>query len=184
MRKAIALWVFVAMASILSPSSLVFAEGKGQGQSVKPPGWEKEKKKGWKGEVPPGIEKKGGEIPPGLSKEDEGEGKGGNLLDGAAARKKGGKVPTSHRALHLRGKKRGNQRRNSGGRPRRSTGGWRMARSYAWSWTCSSGIATDGCQGVGESRDGKSVTVSGELVRFQGGGRKQTREEVLQCPPT
>ncbi|MFQ5830779.1 MAG: hypothetical protein ACE5JD_16730 [Candidatus Methylomirabilia bacterium] len=107
MRKAIALWVFVAMASILSPSSLVFAEGKGQGQSVKPPGWGKEKKKGWKGEVPPGIEKKGGEIPPGLSKEDEGEGKGGKPPGWSRGKKKGWQGADKPPGLAPQGKEKG-----------------------------------------------------------------------------
>lgn len=49
--------VVLATASAFLGGSLVWAQGKGPGQ--KPPGWEKGEKKGWEGDAPPGLEKKG-----------------------------------------------------------------------------------------------------------------------------
>jgi len=68
MYKAIRCWVFVVIASILLTGSLTMAEDKTKGGGDKLPGWEKREKKGWEGDVPPGIEKKGDWLPPGLSK--------------------------------------------------------------------------------------------------------------------
>lgn len=55
----------VAIASAFLGGSLAWAQGEGPGK--KPPGWQKGEKKGWEGDAPPGLEKKGG-MPPGLKK--------------------------------------------------------------------------------------------------------------------
>lgn len=67
----------VTIVFILIVGSLALAEGKAKGRGDKPSGWEKGEKKGWKGDVPPGIEKKGSWMPPGLSKEERAEWKNG-----------------------------------------------------------------------------------------------------------
>lgn len=73
MCRAMRCWVFLAIASVLLAGSLALASGKAKGRGQKSPGWEKGEKKGWKGNVPPGIEKKGGWVPPGLSKKQQAE---------------------------------------------------------------------------------------------------------------
>lgn len=77
MRRVVRWCSFVTIASILIAGSLALAEGKAKGRGDKPHGWEKGEKKGWEGDVPPGIEKKGGWLPPGLSKEEQSEWKNG-----------------------------------------------------------------------------------------------------------
>ncbi len=77
MYRAMRWYSFVAIVSIVLSCSLVLAEGKAKERGNKPPGWEKGEKKGWKSDVPPGIEKKGGWMPPGLSKEEQTDWKDG-----------------------------------------------------------------------------------------------------------
>ena len=89
MRKLMRNCVFVTIAAILLAGSMVFAHDKSKGQGNKPPGWQKGEKKGWKSDVPPGIEKKGGSIPPGLSEKEGREGKQGRLSGWSRGEKEG-----------------------------------------------------------------------------------------------
>jgi len=77
--------VFVTIAAILLAGSMVFAQDKSKGRGNKPPGWQKGEKKGWKSDVPPGIEKKGDWLPPGLTakgKIDKAPGRGPGRKEG------------------------------------------------------------------------------------------------------
>lgn len=89
MRKLMRNCVFVTIASILLAGSMVFAQDKSNGRGNKPPGWQKGEKKGWKSDVPPGIEKKGDSIPPGLSEKEGREGKQGRLSGWSRGEKEG-----------------------------------------------------------------------------------------------
>lgn len=91
MYRAMRWYSFVAIVSIVLSCSLVLAEGKAKERGNKPPGWEKGEKKGWKSDVPPGIEKKGGWMPPGLSKEEQAEWKDGNPPGWSSGKKEGWK---------------------------------------------------------------------------------------------
>ncbi|MBA7610341.1 hypothetical protein ES703_17549 [subsurface metagenome] len=77
MFKSMRWWVFISIVFISFTSLLILTESKAKGEDDKPPGWEKGEKEGWEGEIPPGIEKKGGWMPPGLSKEEQDEWKDG-----------------------------------------------------------------------------------------------------------
>ncbi len=59
--------VLVAIAAVFFAGSVATAQDEGKGRGGRPPGWAKGKKRGWKGDVPPGIQKKGGR-PPGWAK--------------------------------------------------------------------------------------------------------------------
>lgn len=77
-EKQIGLFVIaVTTVFVLLANTGALAQGKGKGRGEKPSGWEKGEKEGWKGDIPPGIEKKGGWMPPGLSKEEQTEWKNG-----------------------------------------------------------------------------------------------------------
>jgi len=89
MRKLMRNCVFVTIASILLAGSIVFAQDKSKRRGNKPPGWQKGEKKGWKSDVPPGIEKKGGSIPPGLSEKEGREGKQSRLSGWSRGEKEG-----------------------------------------------------------------------------------------------
>ena len=80
--------VFIAVSMVLA-CTVVLAQGKGR--SDEPLGWQKGEKKGWKGDVPPGIEKKSGWMPPGLSKEEQAEWKDGRPPGWSRGEKKGWK---------------------------------------------------------------------------------------------
>lgn len=85
-------WVAVGITvSMVLTCTVVLAQGKGKGESDKPPGWQKGEKKGWKGDVPPGMEKKGGWMPPGLSKEEQAEWKNGRPPGWSRGKKEGWK---------------------------------------------------------------------------------------------
>jgi len=62
-------WLLIMIVFIFllfSTNRVLWAQGKGD---IKiPSGWEKGEKRGWEGNVPPGIEKKGNWLPPGLNK--------------------------------------------------------------------------------------------------------------------
>lgn len=89
MRKAIRCWVFVVITSVLLGGPLAIAESEVKGESDKPPGWEKGEKKGWKGDVPSGIEKQGGGIPPGWSRGKKEGWKGADMPFGLQEKEKG-----------------------------------------------------------------------------------------------
>jgi len=82
--------VFIAVSMVLT-CTVVLAQGKGKGRRDEPPGWQKGEKKGWEGDVPPGIEKKGGWMPPGLSKEEHAEWKNGRPPGWSRGEKEGWK---------------------------------------------------------------------------------------------
>ncbi len=76
---------------LLTATAALPAKGKDKGGEGTPPGWEKGEKKGWKGDLPPGIAKKGGWMPPGLSKEEQAEWKEGKPPGWSRGEKKGWK---------------------------------------------------------------------------------------------
>lgn len=85
-------WIVVLITvSMVLACTVVVAQGKGKGRSDEPLGWQKGEKKGWKGGVPPGIEKKGGWMPPGLSKQKQAEWKNGRPPGWSRGEKEGWK---------------------------------------------------------------------------------------------
>jgi hypothetical protein len=76
---------------LLTATPALTGQGKAKGRHEGPPGWEKGEKKGWKGDLPPGIEKKGGWMPPGLSKEEHAEWKEGKPPGWSRGKKEGWK---------------------------------------------------------------------------------------------
>ena len=79
----------VTIVTFLLVGSVAFAQGKGKGTSDSPPGWSKGEKKGWKADVPPGLQKKG-DKPPGW---DKGKKKGWEAGVPPGLQKKGDKPP-------------------------------------------------------------------------------------------
>lgn len=73
MGRVIRGWVLVAIASVLLTGSFAIAGDKAKGRGDKPPSWGEGEKKGWKGDVHPGIEKKGEWLPPGLRRKEQGK---------------------------------------------------------------------------------------------------------------
>ncbi len=100
MYKAMRCWVFVAIASLLLAGSLALAQGKGKGRGGKPPGWEKGEKKGWQGDLPPGIEKKDVWLPQGLTGKEEAKGK----IDKAPGRGPGKRRQRERKNKRMKGK--------------------------------------------------------------------------------
>ena len=88
-------WVFVlslaTLSLLLTTTAALTEQGKAKGRHEGPPGWEKGEKKGWKGDLPPGIAKKGGWMPPGLSKEEHAEWKEGKPPGWSRGKKEGWK---------------------------------------------------------------------------------------------
>lgn len=92
MCKGMKLGAFVLIiASVLLGSSCALAQGQGKEHSEKRPGWQRGENKGWRGDVPPGIEKKAGWMPPGLSKDEQAEWEDGRPPGWSRGKKEGWK---------------------------------------------------------------------------------------------
>jgi len=63
MKRRIFYWVLMVALALLFSSPQAMAEGKGKkGETGTPSGWEKGKKKGWEGDVPPKNDKEATEA--------------------------------------------------------------------------------------------------------------------------